>query len=298
MRTVTKSPPPVEVSGGRAQEGTRRGGGWEGWPKARRRRAREGLGEVESSEGSKGSEGREARGWRWWAREGSGGLTRDGVSEGSEGRAAEPGSEGSGGSGGSEGSEGSEGLEGWRAPVGLGGVWRARKLEPSEPSEPSKSSDGVLGGVGGELPSRGRGTRGAEEHKPRLRFLSFCDPSRRALPTPLEPSRHETPPLSDRPSESTRRPGSGVSPVEPSRRRSDGTPPALWAGEPSDRRSGSGRARGQIHSRSGRVEGCRVEGVEGWLSPLALPISPTPPAVLGLADPLCKRGSRTISRTQ
>ena len=40
-------------------------GGWEGWPKGRRRRARcEGLGEVESSEGSEGSEGREARWWR------------------------------------------------------------------------------------------------------------------------------------------------------------------------------------------------------------------------------------------
>ena len=103
------------------------------------------------------------------------------------------------------------------------------------------------------------------------------------------------PPLPPRPALLTPLPGGPLhppsalalwDPMEPSRRRSDGDPssPVGWRALRSEGWKWEG-SRTDL-SRSGRVEGCRVEGVEGWLSPLALPISPTPPAVLGLADPL------------
>ena len=110
--------------------------------------------------------------------------------EGSEGRAAEP----------------ARGA----APVGLGGVWRARKLEPSEPFKPSY---GVLGGVGGELPS----PPGGQSHKPRLRFFIFLrtppgGPFGPLSSPPLPPRRSSLlrPSLRAHPAS-----GDGVSPVEP-----------------------------------------------------------------------------------
>ena len=61
-----------------------------------------------------------------------------------------------------------------------------------------------------------------------------------------------------------RRPGRGlVSPVwSPPDADPTGTPPALWAGEPSDRRGGSGRARGRTSLAPGGWRGgsWKVEG--------------------------------------
>ena len=50
---------------------------------------------------------------------------------------------------------------------------------------------------------------------------------REDLPTPLAPPRHEDPPLSDRPSEPTRRPGRGLALWSPPDADPTGTPPAL-----------------------------------------------------------------------
>ena len=89
---------------------------------------------------------------------------------------------------------------------------------------------------------------------------------------------HEDPPLSDRPSEPTRRPGRGLALWSPPDADPTGTPPALWAGEPSGRRvEVGGLEDGPLSLREGGgVQGGGVEGVAepSSSSDIALPLPP------------------------